>query len=185
MLKANISKTNHARGKAESEHTVIASLQDILVVLVPHLSEKDAQLIFTLCLSPELLKSNDNGVQKRAYKVLTKLVQSGKLQLDVEKLFAQMDEVAEDALPAAKKDRMAFLTTLLAKLDRNSLHVIPSLISEPVLGTKEPSEKARTAAFDLIVAMGNKMNEGGTVKRAKLNGMYEDDMTEGKCQRIF
>lgn len=185
MLKVNISKTSHARGKAESEHTVIASLQDILVVLVPHLSEKDAQLIFTLCLSPELLKSNDNGVQKRAYKVLTKLVQSGKLQLDVEKLFAQMDEVAEDALPAAKKDRMAFLTALLAKLDRNSLHVIPSLISEAVLGTKEPSEKARTAAFDLIVAMGNKMNEGGTVKRAKLNGMDEDDMTEGECQRIF
>lgn len=48
-----------------------------------------------------------------------------------------------------------------------------------VLGTKEPSEKARLAAFELIVAMGYKMKEGGVVKRAKLNGMDEDDMTEG------
>ncbi len=128
---------------------------------------------------PELLKSGDNGVQKRVYKLLTKLVQGGKLHVDVEQLFAQMDGVAEDALPAAKKDRMAFLAALLAQLDRNSLHVIPALVSEAVLGTKEPSEKARSAAFDLIVAMGNKMNEGGTVKRAKLNGMDEDNSTEG------
>ena len=59
------------------------------------------------------------------------------------------------------------------------MHVIPSLIPEAVLGTKEPSEKARLAAFDLIVAMGRKMNEGGVVKRSMVDGMDEDGPSEG------
>jgi ribosomal RNA-processing protein 12 len=59
------------------------------------------------------------------------------------------------------------------------MHVIPSLIPEAVLGTKEPSEKARLTAFDLIVAMGRKMNEGGIVKRSMMNGMDQDSPNEG------
>ena len=72
-----------------------------------------------------------------------------------------------------------FLKSLLTSLPNDSLHVIPSLIPEAVLGTKEPSEKARSAAFELIVALGYKIKEGGIVKRAKLSGMDEDDVTEG------
>jgi hypothetical protein len=59
------------------------------------------------------------------------------------------------------------------------MHVIPSLIPETVLGTKEPSEKARTAAFEVIVAMGKKMNEGGVVKRNLIDGMDEDGAEDG------
>jgi ribosomal RNA-processing protein 12 len=54
------------------------------------------------------------------------------------------------------------------------LHVIPSIIPEAVLGTKEPSEKARTAAFDVILAMGRKMSEGGVVKKSVMDGMDVD-----------
>jgi ribosomal RNA-processing protein 12 len=54
------------------------------------------------------------------------------------------------------------------------LYIIPSLLPEAALGTKEPSEKARTAAFDLIVAMGKRMNAGGVVKRGLVDGMDED-----------
>lgn len=60
------------------------------------------------------------------------------------------------------------------RIPPTSLHLIPSIISEAVLGTKEPSEKARNAAFDLIVAMGKKMTEGGVVKRNLVDGMEED-----------
>lgn len=68
---------------------------------------------------------------------------------------------------------------LLPLIPPSSLHVIPSLIPEAVLGTKEPSEKARTAGFELIVAMGKKMAEGGVVKRNLVDGMDEDDVGEG------
>ena len=59
------------------------------------------------------------------------------------------------------------------------------MIPEAVLGTKEPSEKARLAAFDLVVAMGNKMAGGGVVKRNLVDGMDDDsnDAPEGTCFR--
>ena len=80
---------------------------------------------------------------------------------------------------AGTEDRLNLFNALLEYLPSTSLHVIPSIIPETVLGTKEPSEKARSAAFELIVAIGHKMKEGGVVKRHKLNGMDEDDdMTE-------
>lgn len=59
------------------------------------------------------------------------------------------------------------------------MHIIPSIIPEAVLGTKEPSEKARGAAFDLILAMGRKMSSGGVVKRSMVDGMDEDAAGDG------
>lgn len=72
------------------------------------------------------------------------------------------------------------LIALVQVIRPESLHLIPSFIPEAVLGTKEPSEKAREAAFDLIVKMGNKMNSGGLVKRGMMEGMDEDTATEGE-----
>ena len=61
------------------------------------------------------------------------------------------------------------------------------MIPEAVLGTKEPSEKARAAAFDLVVAMGRKMSEGGVVKRNLVDGMDEDDnqASEGTVPDLY
>jgi ribosomal RNA-processing protein 12 len=71
------------------------------------------------------------------------------------------------------------MALVISSLPSGAMHVIPSLIPEAVLGTKEPSEKARAAAFDLIVAMGRKMNEGGVVQRSMMDGMDEDSPSEG------
>jgi len=77
------------------------------------------------------------------------------------------------------QDRFNLLTALVPLIPTSALHIIPSLIPEAVLGTKEPSEKARSAAFDLEVAMGRKMRQGGVVKRAMVVGMVEEDSAEG------
>lgn len=52
-------------------------------------------------------------------------------------------------------------------------------MTEAVLGTKEPSEKARNAAFDLIVTMGKKMSEGGVVRRDLVDGMDDESSGQG------
>ena len=70
------------------------------------------------------------------------------------------------------------LSLLVSRIPPTSLHLLPSIIPEAVLGTKEPSEKARTAAFDLVVAMGRKMSKGGVVRRDLLDGMDEDGATQ-------
>lgn len=78
---------------------------------------------------------------------------------------------------------MLLLTSLVPKLPQDRLHVVLVLVTEAVLGTKEVSEKARNAAYDLLVALGNKMAEGGTISQSLMAGSNEapanDDKTEG------
>jgi ribosomal RNA-processing protein 12 len=69
------------------------------------------------------------------------------------------------------------LAAIVPLLPRDGLHIIPSLVPEAVLATKEANEKTREAAYDLVVALGRKMEEGGTIKRALVAGM-EDEMAE-------
>lgn len=59
-----------------------------------------------------------------------------------------------------------------------SLHHIPSLIPEAVLGTKESNERTREAAYELVVGMARKMEQGGTINRSLVKGM-QDKQSEG------
>ncbi|KAG5339406.1 hypothetical protein C0989_004389 [Termitomyces sp. Mn162] len=166
--------------KAPSQHggqdsgSVTAMTQDIMILLLPYLSPADAMALFNLSSSTEVLTGKDNGVQKRGYKIMTKLLESGKVTVDAETVIRQMDELSGGLVAAAKKDRFNLFTLLVPSLPSTAMHIIPSLIPEAVLGTKEPSEKARTAAFELVLALGRKMSQGGVVKRNLIDGMDED-----------
>ena len=181
LFKQNLSKAQNAsannKGQASDSMTVMT--QDLLLLILPHLSSADASALFDLYMTTEVLESKDNGVQKRGYKTLARLVESGKVQIDAAAVFKKLEGLVDGLAAAAKKDRFHLLTALVQLIPSESLHLIPSIIPEAVLGTKEPSEKARNAAFDLIVAMGKKMAAGGVVKRNMVEGMDVDGAGEG------
>ena len=52
--------------------------------------------------------------------------------------------------------------------------MIAAILPEAVIATKEANEKAREAAYDLLISMGKKMQLGGTVKNAMIDGMDEN-----------
>ncbi|KAG6333632.1 hypothetical protein ID866_5457 [Astraeus odoratus] len=166
---------------AQQSAAVVAMTQDLLILLLPFLDTPDITSLFHVCLTEEVLSCKDNGVQKRGYKLLAKSISSEKLQVDVLATLQQLDVFVAGLIPASKRDRFVLLTLLVPGIPATSLHIIPSLIPEAVLGTKEPSEKARLAAFDLIVAMGRKMSEGGIVKRQMLDEMDEDGSDEARA----
>ena len=89
---------------------------DILVLVLPHLSTQDASELFDAIFSEEVLVNPDNAVQKRAYKILARLVEGGKLPMDVERLFKQLDEVSDGLAAAAKKVTL----TISRNLEYNS-----------------------------------------------------------------
>ena len=112
MFTTNLEKSsavpnNKARSDGNQQRSIVSAMQDILVILVPHLSQEDARTVFDLCLAPDVLRIQDTGVQKRAYKLLSKIQLTGKVDVDTEALFAKMDEVSEDTLSAAKKARFS------------------------------------------------------------------------------
>lgn len=77
--------------------------QDILVLLLPHLSTQDTSELFDTILSKEVLINPDNGVQKRGYKILARLIEGSKLSLNAETLVKRLDELSDGLSPAAKK----------------------------------------------------------------------------------
>ncbi|KAF7428290.1 hypothetical protein PC9H_007511 [Pleurotus ostreatus] len=164
-----------------AQANVTTMTEDILVLLLPYLSPVDSAALFEFCLSPDVIGARDNGVQKRGYKILARLTDRGKFPVNAEDVLQRLDAVSDKLTSAAKKDRFMLLIALVQVIRPELLHLIPSFIPEAVLGTKEPSEKAREAAFDLIVKMGNKMNSGGLVKRGMMEGMDEDTATEAKA----
>jgi ribosomal RNA-processing protein 12 len=59
----------------------------------------------------EVLGSKDSGVQKRGYKILTRLVDSEKVRIDAEAVLRQLNELADCLAAAAKKVRGPSLPT--------------------------------------------------------------------------
>ncbi|CCM05445.1 uncharacterized protein FIBRA_07664 [Fibroporia radiculosa] len=180
LFKQNLNKLQAAKSTTGSRdvENITAVTQDLLVLVLPHLSSVDATALFNLCLASDVLESKDNGVQKRGYKILSKLVESNKATVDADAVIQRLEQNIDGLAAAAKKDRFHLLTHLMSLIPSTHLHLLLSIIPEAVLGTKEPSEKARNAAFDLIVAMGRKMAEGGVVKRSMVDGMDADDGPE-------
>ncbi|KAJ7578515.1 armadillo-type protein [Mycena floridula] len=182
-------------GNANSNLT--ATMEDLLILLLPYLSPADSTSLFQLCLSEAVLcakeptdrtrNQNNNGsgkennaVQKRGYKILTKLIENGAVQVDAEATLKKLDELADGLAAAAKKDRFTLLAVLTPLIPASALHLVVSMIPEAVLGTKEPSDKARAAAFDVVLAMGRRMQKGGEegsiIKRSMVDGMDVDEV---------
>ena len=82
---------------------VTTTTQDILILLLPYLSPSASAALFDLCLTNEILGGKDNGVQKRGYKILTKLVEGRKVVIDAEVTLRKLDTFVSCLMPAAKK----------------------------------------------------------------------------------
>ncbi|KAG7098810.1 hypothetical protein E1B28_000715 [Marasmius oreades] len=161
-------------GKASDDESTALMALDLVLILLPFLSSADSIALFQLCSSKDILTVKSNGVQKRAYKILTKLAEGKKVPIEAEKVLQELESSVDELFSAAKKDRFNLLAAILPYMPPSALHLIPSMIPEAVLGTKETSDKARIAAFDLIIVMGKKMSEGGVVKRDMLDGVEDD-----------
>ncbi|RPD59760.1 NUC173-domain-containing protein [Lentinus tigrinus ALCF2SS1-6] len=179
LFKQSLTKAQSATAtKDPASNSMTVVTQDLLLLILPYLSSEDATALLNMYLVSDVLESKDNGVQKRGYKTLARLVESGKVEVNAAAVLKKLEGLVDGLAAAAKKDRFHLFAALVPVISKDSLHLIPSIIPEAVLGTKEPSEKARNAAFDLIVAMGKKMTEGGVVQRDNIEGMDEDGAGE-------
>ena len=197
LFKDNLTNASPVTQDDRQTGKIPTTAQDVLLLLLPYLSPSASAALFELCLTNDVLGGKDGGLQKRGYKILTKLIESKKVVSDPEAILRQLEEIVPNLAPAAKKvsdlhllklfqstlttsqDRFTLLALLVPSISSSAMHIIPSLIPEAVLGTKEPSEKARNSAFELVVCMGKKMSEGGIVKRSLIDGMDEDGVGGG------
>ncbi|KAL8674398.1 MAG: hypothetical protein Q9168_001190 [Polycauliona sp. 1 TL-2023] len=165
------------------------TLMDLIITLSIYLPLTTFAQLFTLT-SRILPLKNDPQLQKKAYKLLPRLATSdnGALALrnrnqDLQSLLISS---ATTASAPTRRDRLLSLATTVEYLPYLDLHFIPAILSEAVIATKEVNEKARSAAFDLLVLMGRKMSEGGTIEQSKIPHMdAEAPMVEASLEEFF
>jgi ribosomal RNA-processing protein 12 len=158
-------------------HTML----DLLILMVPYLdSLKEGSKLFQLACDDKLLACRDAGLQKKTYRLLSRLMDGkrGKQILQVgegnagrlQELLEKLRSTTENVVMGAKRDRTALLASVVPLIPQSELHFLPSIIPEAVLATKEINQGARELAYNLLVEMGNKMESGGQIKRHLVEG---------------
>ncbi|KAG8998021.1 hypothetical protein FRB93_013914 [Tulasnella sp. JGI-2019a] len=155
LLRDNLARppTPHA---LTSAHTML----DLLLIVIPFLEEATARKSFDAGL--DLLEHTDSATQKRTYRNLVALAETGKaLQADrIDGLLQRLEGCTEKIAPGSKPDRMRLFAEILPRLPPAHFGHISILLPEIVLGIKEANERTVTASFDCIAAMGKLVRTG-------------------------
>ena len=147
------------------------TLMDLVITLSVYLPTESFPTLFSLAAAilPQTL---DPQLQKKAYKLIPRLAGSSSGLVAIKDRNPELQELllssAASASAPSRRDRLAAIAVVITYLPSASLHFIPSILSEVVISAKEVNEKARTAAFDLLVLMGRKMADGGVIAQSKI-----------------
>lgn len=153
------------------------TLMDLIITLSIYLPRPTFPTLFSLA-ALILPQSSDPQLQKKAYKLLPRLATSPTGTLALQDRNAELQSLLLTTAPTvsapARRDRLAAVSVVVEHLPQTNLHFIPSILSEVVISAKEVNEKARTAAFDLLVLMARKMSQGGQINQSQIPHMAAD-----------
>ena len=107
LFKQNLNNQPKKPPKTDGDNVqnVTLTTQDLLVLLLPYLPFAECEELWGFCVSTAVISNADAGVQKRGYRVLSKLVQGEKLSavLNAEVVLHQLAESADRVGPAARR----------------------------------------------------------------------------------
>jgi ribosomal RNA-processing protein 12 len=140
-----------------------ATFLELLLALAPGLGEPELELLLRAALP--VLGERDAGLQKRGYKLCAWLAaeRDAWLAPRMPQLLAALMEAAPVCVPAARHHRLRLLGVLLPGLrigEPGQAPHAPELLAELILGTKETNGKTRAAAFELLVQLARRLEEG-------------------------
>jgi ribosomal RNA-processing protein 12 len=179
MLESSLEETDkNATAKPSKERMPPMShtLMDLVITIAAYLPRDSLATLFKIAFV--VLQRDDSNLQKKAYKLIPRLAESdsGKLALqersdDLQTLLLQ---TAANTQAAARRHRMGATLQLIRNLPSKDLYFIPAVLPEVVMCTKETNEKTRAEAFDMLVAMGEKIKAGGTIEQSRVPNMPAD-----------
>nr|GLL17907.1 RRP12-like protein [Ipomoea trifida] len=155
----NAMQVDNSSGE-ESLSSVRAQLFDLAVSLLPGLDSKEIDLLF-IAIEPAL-KDTEGLVQKRAYKVLSIMLQKSDefTSRRLDELLNLMIEVLPSCHFSAKRHRLDCLYFLIVHISKdNSVQrrsdLVASFLTEILLALKEANKRTRNRAYDILVQIGH------------------------------
>ena len=177
QTQADKQKQKETQPSADKMPPTSHNLMDLIITLSIHLPRPTFPTLFSLA-ALVLPQSSDPQLQKKAYKLLPRIATSSTGSIALQDRNSELQSLllatASTVSAPARRDRLAAIAVVVEHLPQTSLHFIPSILSEVVISAKEVNEKARTAAFDLIVLMASKMSQGGQINQSQIPHMAAD-----------
>ncbi|KAI0432890.1 NUC173 domain-containing protein [Xylaria sp. FL1042] len=185
MLAAAINEASNTETKNKSQNSpdkmpsTSQTLMDLVITMSAYLPRQSFSTLFNIA-SLIIVKEDEPQLQKKAYKLIPRLADSdiGKVALREKhgELQSLLLSSAEKVSAPARRERLAAMAALIPFIPDDSLHFIPSVLSEVVICCKENNEKARTIAYDLLVTMGRRLEEakGQQIDNSKVPHMPND-----------
>ena len=153
---------------------VTHTLMDLIITISIYLPRSAFADLFSLA-ALLLPQATDPQVQKKIYKILPRLAKCSGGVLALQDRSSELQDLLINSGSTAgapcRRDRLDAIGVVIQHLPTSCLHFIPSILSEVVISTKEVNEKARAAAFDLLIIMARKMNQGGIISQSKIQHM--------------
>lgn len=156
---------------------VTHTLMDLIITISIYLPRSAFPDLFSLA-ALLLPQSTDPQIQKKVYKMLPRLASCSTGILALQDRSSELQDLLINSASVAgapcRRDRLDAIGVVVQYLPSSCLHFIPSTLSEVVISTKEVNEKARAAAFDLLIVMARKMSQGGIISQSKIQHMSPD-----------
>ena len=163
VLEASTSANNETLDKEEKAKSKLAAHlhMSTLLAFVPALSRESIEFLYRV-VKPYLLDDTDVVMQKRAYSILVCICETHVEFTTQPIILKDLVESLSDSLLTcsipAKKMRLKCLFHTVQAMSKRRVEVdidamIPELVGEIMLCTKESNGKAREAAFELLIAM--------------------------------
>lgn len=155
------------------------TLMDLVITMSIYLPRESFAALFEIA-SLVIFKDDDAQLQKKAYKLIPRLAESEAGQLALEERQAELQTMilssGDKCSAPARRERMAAIAAMVPLIPSDSLHFIPAILSEVVIGCKESNERARSTAFELLVLLGQKMESanGAMIDITKVPHMPKD-----------
>jgi ribosomal RNA-processing protein 12 len=161
------------------------TLLDLIIALSVHLPRSTFGALFTMCsniLTNSAILRSDPQLIKKAYKLIPRLstspTGSEALKARSKELQDLMLSTSETTPVPARRDRILAIETLVSFMPLTDLHFIPSILSEVVLACKDSNERARTAGFDLLITLTNKISDPSNPPNTVIHNKYVPHMPD-------
>lgn len=186
-LKENAQEQSRQRNVGEKMPPTSHTLMDLVVTMSIYLPRASFATLFSLAAVVLNTESSDPQLIKKAYKLIPRLATTETGAMALKERSSELQSLilstSEKTASPARRDRLMAIQEVITHLPTSDLHFIPSILSEVVLGCKESNEKARTAAFSLLIHLANRItdaerNPAGTVIRNSLVPHMADDVPD-------
>eukprot|EP00004_Rigifila_ramosa_P014823 TRINITY_DN3402_c0_g1_i4.p1 TRINITY_DN3402_c0_g1~~TRINITY_DN3402_c0_g1_i4.p1 ORF type:complete len:700 (-),score=227.89 TRINITY_DN3402_c0_g1_i4:10-2109(-) len=155
--------------QTQSDPHTVATLIDLALALAPSLDLENVMLLVRV-IQPHISLPTHSLLQKRAYKTLATLCEVNKefVSKNFEIILKNLKDSASLCAPLSKKHRLRCFIAILGNLESERQYsLLPHLLPELILATKEANMKTRENAFNLLITLAENLSAQGESEEEK------------------